>query len=111
MTLPLEGVKVVDVATLGAGPWLATRLADFGADVVKVEHPLAGDPMRLLGWFDDGVPLWWKIDSRNKRCITADLKQPDGTPKRLLVESRVEAIRSVLRTAGATDLVIAYWIE
>ena len=78
MTLPLEGVKVVDVATLGAGPWLATRLADFGADVVKVEHPSAGDPMRLLGWFDDGVPLWWKIDSRNKRCITADLKQADG---------------------------------
>jgi formyl-CoA transferase len=78
VTLPLEGVKVVDVATLGAGPWLATRLADFGADVVKVEHPSAGDPMRLLGWFDDGVPLWWKIDSRNKRCITADLKQPDG---------------------------------
>jgi crotonobetainyl-CoA:carnitine CoA-transferase CaiB-like acyl-CoA transferase len=78
VTLPLEGVKVVDVATLGAGPWLATRLADFGADVVKVEHPSAGDPMRLLGWFDDGVPLWWKIHSRNKRCITADLKQPDG---------------------------------
>jgi formyl-CoA transferase len=78
VSLPLEGVKVVDVATLGAGPWLATRLADFGADVVKVEHPSAGDPMRLLGWFDDGVPLWWKIDSRNKRCITADLKQPDG---------------------------------
>jgi formyl-CoA transferase len=78
VTLPLEGVKVVDVATLGAGPWLATRLADFGADVVKVEHPSAGDPMRLLGWFDEGVPLWWKIDSRNKRCITADLKQPDG---------------------------------
>jgi crotonobetainyl-CoA:carnitine CoA-transferase CaiB-like acyl-CoA transferase len=78
VTLPLEGVKVVDVATLGAGPWLATRLADFGADVVKVEHPSAGDPMRLLGWFDEGVPLWWKIDARNKRCITADLKQPDG---------------------------------
>ena len=78
MTLPLEGVKVVDVATLGAGPWLATRLADFGADVVKVEHPSAGDPIRLLGWFDNGVPLWWKIDSRNKRCITADLKQADG---------------------------------
>ena len=78
MTVPLQGVKVVDVATLGAGPWLATRLADFGADVVKVEHPSAGDPIRLLGWFDEGVPLWWKIDSRNKRCITADLKQADG---------------------------------
>jgi len=78
VSLPLEGVKVVDIATLGAGPWLATRLADFGADVVKVEHPSAGDPLRRLGWFDGGVPLWWKVDARNKRCITADLKQPEG---------------------------------
>ena len=78
MTPPLEGVKVIDVATLGAGPWLATRLADFGADVIKVEHPGAGDPLRRLGWFDEGVPLWWKVDARNKRCITLDLKQPDG---------------------------------
>src|SRR5262249_61292264 len=52
VTAPLEGVKVVDIATLGAGPWLATRLADFGADVIKVEHPSAGDPIRLLRWFD-----------------------------------------------------------
>jgi len=91
VTAPLEGVKVVDIATLGAGPWLATRLADFGADVVKVEHPAAGDPMRLLGWFDGDVPLWWKIDSRNKRCITADLKQPEGQEivKRLVRDADV----------------------
>ena len=91
MTAPLEGVKVVDIATLGAGPWLATRLADFGADVVKVEHPAAGDPIRLLGWFDGDVPLWWKIDSRNKRCITADLKQPEGQEvvKRLVRDADV----------------------
>jgi formyl-CoA transferase len=82
--LPLEGVKVVDVATLGAGPWLATRLADFGADVLKVEHPSAGDPMRLLGWFDAGVPLWWKVDSRNKRSVTLDLKTEPG--QRILKE-------------------------
>lgn len=75
--LPLHGVRVVDIATLGAGPWLATRLADFGADVIKVEHP-AGDPIRRLGWFDEGVPLWWKIDSRNKRCLTCDLKTTEG---------------------------------
>jgi formyl-CoA transferase len=82
--LPLEGVKVVDVATLGAGPWLATRLADFGADVIKVEHPSAGDPIRLLGWFDEDVPLWWKVDARNKRCITLDLKSEEG--QRILKE-------------------------
>jgi formyl-CoA transferase len=78
VTLPLEGIRVIDVATLGAGPWLATRLADFGADVIKVEHPGGGDPIRQLGWFDGDVPLWWKVDSRNKRCITLDLKQPEG---------------------------------
>jgi formyl-CoA transferase len=91
VTAPLEGVRVVDIATLGAGPWLATRLADFGADVVKVEHPAGGDPMRLLGWFDGDVPLWWKIDSRNKRCITADLKQPEGQEivKRLVRDADV----------------------
>jgi crotonobetainyl-CoA:carnitine CoA-transferase CaiB-like acyl-CoA transferase len=76
--LPLDGVRVLDVATLGAGPWLATRLADFGADVLKVEHPSAGDPMRLLGWFDGDVPLWWKLDARNKRSMTLDLKSPKG---------------------------------
>jgi formyl-CoA transferase len=75
--LPLAGVRVLDIATLGAGPWLATRLADFGADVIKVEHP-GGDPLRLLGELDDGVPLWWKVDSRNKRCMTLDLKTPAG---------------------------------
>jgi crotonobetainyl-CoA:carnitine CoA-transferase CaiB-like acyl-CoA transferase len=75
---PLAGIRVLDIATLGAGPWFATRLADFGADVIKVEHPAKGDPMRLLGWFEQDVPLWWKVDSRNKRCMTLDLKTPQG---------------------------------
>jgi crotonobetainyl-CoA:carnitine CoA-transferase CaiB-like acyl-CoA transferase len=76
--LPLRGVKVIDLATLGAGPWLATRLADFGADVVKVERPGAGDPLRQLGHSDGDVPLWWKAGGRNKRCITVDLKADEG---------------------------------
>ena len=76
--LPLEGVRVVDVATLGAGPWLATRLADFGADVIKVERPGSGDPLRQLGRFEGDIPLWWKADARNKRCITLDVKTDEG---------------------------------
>lgn len=75
---PLEGIKVVDVATLGAGPWMATRLADFGADVLKIEHPESGDPLREIGWYDGEVPLWWKVDARNKRCMTLDLKSDAG---------------------------------
>src|SRR5207302_7539483 len=78
VSLPLEGVRVIDVATLGAGPWLATRLADFGADVLKVEHPSAGDPLRTLGYRDGDVPLWWKVDARNKRSLTLDLKTAGG---------------------------------
>ncbi len=74
---PLEGIKVLDVATLFAGPFLATVLADFGADVIKIEHP-KGDPARGHGQQKDGVPLWWKMLGRNKRTITLYLGDPEG---------------------------------
>lgn len=75
--LPLEGVRVLDAATLFAGPLIATFLGDFGADVIKVEHP-KGDPIRTHGHAKDGVPLWWKVVGRNKRTITLDLSVPEG---------------------------------
>lgn len=75
--LPLSGLRVVDCATLFAGPLIATLMADFGADVVKVEHP-RGDPMRSMGWLKDGTSLWWAVAGRNKRCITMNLSHPDG---------------------------------
>jgi formyl-CoA transferase len=74
---PLAGIKVVDVATLFAGPLAATLLGDFGADVLKVEHP-RGDPVRVHGPAKDGVPLWWKVLSRNKRAVTLYLGHPEG---------------------------------
>ena len=74
---PLAGVRVVDAATLFAGPLTATFLADFGADVIKVEHP-RGDPVRSHGYSKNGVPLWWKLIGRNKRNITLNLSQPKG---------------------------------
>ncbi len=74
---PLAGIRVLDVATLFAGPLIATFLGDFGADVVKIEHP-RGDPVRLHGAVKDGVPLWWKVVGRNKRAITLDLSKPAG---------------------------------
>src|SRR5579862_2192295 len=70
---PLEGLRVVDCATLFAGPLVATLMGDFGADVIKVEHP-TGDPLRNMGAKKDGHGLWWKTAARNKRCITLDLK-------------------------------------
>ncbi len=75
--LPLQGLKVVDSATLFAGPVIALFLADYGADVIKVEHP-RGDGLRTLGWHKDGVSLWWALVGRNKRCVTLTLSQPRG---------------------------------
>jgi crotonobetainyl-CoA:carnitine CoA-transferase CaiB-like acyl-CoA transferase len=74
---PLADLRVVDVATVVAGPGCARYLADFGAEVIKVERP-GGDTVRDLGWKDpsDGTSVWWKIVSRNKRVIELDLKDP-----------------------------------
>ena len=74
---PLSGLRVLDVATLFAGPIIATFMADFGADVIKVEHP-RGDALRSLGWQKDGISLWWTLLSRNKRCVTLNLNLPRG---------------------------------
>jgi crotonobetainyl-CoA:carnitine CoA-transferase CaiB-like acyl-CoA transferase len=70
----LSDVKVLDVATLIAGPMIATYLGDFGANVIKVEHP-KGDALRTFGWMKDGVSIWWKTASRNKRTCTLNLSQ------------------------------------
>jgi crotonobetainyl-CoA:carnitine CoA-transferase CaiB-like acyl-CoA transferase len=77
---PLSDIRVIDVSTLIAAPGCARHLADFGADVIKVERPDGGDGARRLGWIDpaDGTSLFWKLLSRNKRCITLDLRQHDG---------------------------------
>jgi crotonobetainyl-CoA:carnitine CoA-transferase CaiB-like acyl-CoA transferase len=74
---PLDGIHVLDVATLFAGPIAATMLGDFGADVVKVEHP-RGDPLRTHGAMKDGHGLLWKVLGRNKRAVTLDLSKPEG---------------------------------
>jgi crotonobetainyl-CoA:carnitine CoA-transferase CaiB-like acyl-CoA transferase len=73
----LEGIKVVDSATIFAGPVLATLLGDFGADVIKVEHP-DGDSLRTMGWEKDGVSFWWAFANRNKRGVTVRLSDPRG---------------------------------
>jgi formyl-CoA transferase len=79
MTAPraLEDIRVLDIATLFAGPLAATFLADFGADVLKIEHP-RGDPSRSHGPAKDGIGLWWKMLARNKKAITLYLGSPAG---------------------------------
>jgi crotonobetainyl-CoA:carnitine CoA-transferase CaiB-like acyl-CoA transferase len=78
MAGPLEGVQVLDVATLFAGPLAATFLGDFGADVVKIEHPRRPDAARGHGLSKDGIGLWWKTLGRNKRTATLDLSREEG---------------------------------
>ena len=85
-----RGYRVVDAATLFAGPLAATLLGDHGADVVKVEHP-RGDDVRRWGGQKDGMSLWWKVISRNKRCVAIDLNRPAGQQalRDLLVDADV----------------------
>ncbi|WP_304116697.1 CaiB/BaiF CoA-transferase family protein [Mycolicibacterium bacteremicum] len=74
----LGGIRVLDLATLAAAPLAATYLGEFGADVIKVEQPGQGDPIRTWGNQRDGIGLMWKSVSRNKRSITANLRVPEG---------------------------------
>ncbi|MFI5817713.1 CaiB/BaiF CoA transferase family protein [Streptomyces rishiriensis] len=92
-TPPLHGVRVLDLATLFAGPLAATMLGDFGAEVVKVEHPAQPDPSRGHGPAKDGVGLWWKLLGRNKRTITLNLSKPGGRA-------------TLLRLAATADVII-----
>ncbi|WP_419842500.1 CaiB/BaiF CoA transferase family protein [Candidatus Poriferisodalis sp.] len=90
-SMPLAGLRVVDVSSVFAGPHCARYLADFGADVIKVERP-GGDTVRNIGWRDaQGESLWWRLVNRNKRCVTLDLKAPDDVAvlRRLLAEADV----------------------
>ena len=72
---PLKGLRVLDIATIIAGPSAASLLADYGAEVVKLELP-SGDGARGFPPFKDGKPLWWKVINRNKKFVTLDLRKP-----------------------------------
>jgi succinyl-CoA:(S)-malate CoA-transferase subunit A len=78
--LPLSGVRVIDVGNFLAGPYAAAMLGEFGAEVLKVEHPIAGDPMRRFGTATSrpDATLKWLSESRNKKSVTIDLRQPEG---------------------------------
>ena len=82
---PLDGIRVLDLGTVYAAPIAAMLLGDYGAEVIKVEHP-RGDPARTHGHSKDGHGLWWKVISRNKRAVTLNLGRPEG---RALIEDLV----------------------
>jgi succinyl-CoA---D-citramalate CoA-transferase len=77
--LPLQGVRVVEMGSLLAGPFCGQLFADFGAEVVKVEAPGKGDPMREWGrQRREGRALWWPIIARNKKSVTLNLREKEG---------------------------------
>ena len=89
--MPLEGLRVLDLATMMAAPWAATFLADYGADTIKIEHPKTGDHARHFGLSKNGEPVFWKTLARNKRSLTLDLKKTVGQEilKKLVRDSDV----------------------
>ncbi|NBQ86943.1 MAG: CoA transferase [Betaproteobacteria bacterium] len=90
---PLTGLKVIELGQLIAGPFAAKTLADFGADVIKIEPPDGGDPLRQWRLIKDGTSVWWQVQSRNKRSVALDLKMP-------------EAQEVVRQLAGQADVLI-----
>ncbi|MGH9187055.1 MAG: CaiB/BaiF CoA transferase family protein [Acidimicrobiales bacterium] len=78
MTLPLAGLRVLDIGTRIAAPFCAGLLGDLGAEVIKVEQPGRGDELRHLGPFEDGYSLYWAVEGRGRRSVTCDLRRPEG---------------------------------
>ncbi|HLI61937.1 MAG TPA: CaiB/BaiF CoA-transferase family protein [Terriglobales bacterium] len=76
--LPLAGLKVIELGQLIAGPFAAKLLGEFGAEIIKIEPPHGGDPLRQWRKMVDGTSLWWHVQSRNKKSVTLDLKSPAG---------------------------------
>jgi crotonobetainyl-CoA:carnitine CoA-transferase CaiB-like acyl-CoA transferase len=93
MSGPLTGIRVIEIGTLIAAPFAARILAEFGAEVIKIEAPNDGDPIRKWRKLHEGTSLWWYLQSRNKKSIAIDLKSPEG-------------IALVKRMAGDADVLI-----
>ncbi|KJS88360.1 MAG: hypothetical protein JM58_00895 [Peptococcaceae bacterium BICA1-8] len=92
MNKPLEGLRVVEMGTLIAGPFCGRLLADFGAEVIKIESPKEGDPLRVWGEVvKENRSLWWTAQARNKKCVTLNLREKEGQElaKRLISEADI----------------------
>src|SRR5437016_13384060 len=73
---PLDGIRVVDLSRLVSGNMISLQLADFGAEVIKIEDPKKGDPLRA--WQSEGVSVHWKVYSRNKKSLALSMREPRG---------------------------------
>ncbi|RXG89297.1 CaiB/BaiF CoA transferase family protein [Bradyrhizobium vignae] len=89
---PLSGIRVVELGTLIAAPFAARLLAEFGAEVVKIEQPGTGDPLRSWRKLHQGTSLWWYLQSRNKKSIAIDLKSPEGREVALRLAAQADVV-------------------
>ena len=92
MNGPLSGIRVVELGTLIAAPFAARILAEFGADVIKIEQPGSGDPLRTWRRLHQGTSLWWYLQSRNKKSIAIDLKSPEGRAVALRLAAQADVV-------------------
>ncbi|MBN3727490.1 CaiB/BaiF CoA transferase family protein [Burkholderia sp. Ac-20379] len=91
MSGPLHGIRVIEIGTLIAAPFAARLMAEFGADVIKIEAPETGDPLRKWRKLHEGTSLWWYLQSRNKQSVCVNLKSPEGVEivKQMVAEADV----------------------
>ena len=90
----LQGVRVIEMGQLIAGPFCGKTLGEFGADVIKIEAPESGDPLRNWRLIKEGTSVWWQVQSRNKRSVALDLRQKEGQDiaRQLIAEADVRVI-------------------
>jgi len=101
---PLEGIRVLEIGTLIAAPFAARLMAEFGAEVVKIETPVSGDPLRKWRKMHDGTSLWWYLQSRNKHSIALDLKSPEGLEIARALAAKADVVIENFRPGGLEKL-------
>lgn len=104
MTGPLAGIRVVEFGTLIAAPFAARLMAEFGAEVIKIEQPGNGDPLRKWRKLHEGTSLWWYLQARNKKSIAIDLKSPDGVAVARELAAGADVVIENFRPGGLEKL-------
>lgn len=101
---PLSGIRVVEFGTLIAAPFASRLLAEFGAEVIKIEQPGSGDPLRTWRKLHRGTSLWWYLQSRNKKSIAIDLKSPEGRDVALRLAAQADIVIENFRPGSLEKL-------
>jgi len=104
MNGPLSGIRVIEIGTLIAAPFAARLMAEFGAEVIKIEQPGLGDPLRKWRKLHQGTSLWWYLQSRNKKSIAIDLKSPEGAGLVRELAATADVVIENLRPGGLEKL-------